>query len=230
MRVLTLAVLMSFTLASGDDAFGQPFAPPTPMPPQPLEFVPPSGPQTSQPLPPDANAPPSTIYAPMQGGYSYQPTLQPGPFLPPAQPNALSGPPPEISPNVERWRYITQNGVTWYYQPDKRWMYWSEGRWVEYNPSRFSNTPAGLHPPMLVPPPVTAPYRAPRVSVGIGVGAPYYQPYGPSNFQYFGYGGPYPSGGYPYGSQGIGIGVGYGPYRPYYGPYPGYRGYGYRRY
>lgn len=57
-------------------------------------------------------------------------------------------PPPDISPNAERWRYSFQNGHWWYLTPQRKWLYWSEGRWVDYLPPGRSNTPPYIQPPV----------------------------------------------------------------------------------
>jgi hypothetical protein len=57
-------------------------------------------------------------------------------------------PPPEISPNAERWRYSFHNGHWWYFTPQRKWLYWSQGRWVDYLPPGRSNTPPYIQPPV----------------------------------------------------------------------------------
>jgi hypothetical protein len=57
-------------------------------------------------------------------------------------------PPPEISPNAERWRYSFHNGSWWYFTPERKWLYWSQGRWVDYLPPGRSNTPPYIQPPV----------------------------------------------------------------------------------
>ena len=88
-------------------------------------------------------------------------------------------PPPEISPNAEQWRYSFQNGLWWYFTPERRWLYWSQGRWVEYLPPGRSNTPPYVQPPMAHRPrwrPFSAwgnRYRSNPPSVPYGSGAPF---------------------------------------------------------
>jgi hypothetical protein len=57
-------------------------------------------------------------------------------------------PPPDISPNAERWRYSFHNGHWWYFTPQRKWLYWSQGRWVDYLPPGRSNTPPFIQPPV----------------------------------------------------------------------------------
>ncbi len=127
------------------------------------------------------------------------PALMPPAFVPSAAMSTAGMPPasfsspyvpyetgPEIPPYGERWRYMSRNGINWYYTPQRKWMYWHEGRWVQYESPAYSNTPVGLQPPV-----VMRRFRRAAGNVGVGGGAPnYFYPY------------PYP--GY---SGGVGAGV-----------------------
>jgi hypothetical protein len=175
-------------------------------PPQPLELIAPGKdesppmavfkqPATTEAVPKQPDAPSSTLIE------TAPPALMPPAFVPPAAMSTAGMPPasfsspyvpyeagPEIPPYGEKWRYMSSNGIYWYFTPQRKWMYWSQGRWVQYEPPAYSNTPVGLQPPV-----VARPFRRPRVNIGVGVGMPYYP-----------YGYPYSYPGY-YGGMGVGF-------------------------
>jgi hypothetical protein len=94
-------------------------------------------------------------------------------------------PGPQISPHVDKSRYVSYGGRLWYLQPTNRWSYWSEGRWVDYVPPMRGNTPPFVQPP----PPVRRHWH-------VGAWTPYYRyPYAPGPAYPYG-GAPYPMGGY----------------------------------
>lgn len=172
------------------------------------EVVAPGGPSLVTPRVP----PPPAPGIPPREVTIHEQAPMPAELAPPAIPSPSSvvpeEQPPEISPYVERWRYVNHAGQWWYYQPTGRWSYWSDGRWVELPAKKITRrTVAAARPPEYPAPPqtyVVRPARVivepqPRMSIGVGVGAPYY--------------------GYPYGPYPYGLGP-YGYYGPRYYPRP----------
>jgi hypothetical protein len=109
------------------------------------------------------------------------PMMMPPDFVPPVAAMSTAGMPPpsfsspyvpyqagpQIPPYGEKWRYMTSNGVVWFYTPQRKWMYWCDGRWVQYESPVYSNTPIGLQPPA-----VSHRFRRAAGKVGVGGGAP----------------------------------------------------------
>jgi hypothetical protein len=153
------------------------------------------GPGTGQPNTVKIDVPPGTPgdTAPLPAPAGVAPVL---PTTPQTNVPAAGNTPAGSVGTSDSWRYVQQDGMWWYYQPNNQWLYWANGQWNNYVPPDSANAMTYNQGGATYAYPRTYSYsRRPRVRIGIGIGG----------FGGYGLGG-YGLGGFGFGPR-IGIGV-----------------------